>query len=1496
MEKEVRIVVIHNPLDPQSKTVETVPYGGEALAYYVDATGKLVTISGKVLPPGETAIVLPGDEVVIRPQIQKGFWAIFARVLLFVAAAIVTVITKNPALGMAIWQAGSMILNAVLPFPKAGEKTQLPTYTWDGAQTTAQQGLPIAVQYGLMGGDSRTGNVIESYTAVQANKSYMNILLCLGHGVAESIKNIRLNEQPIENYKNVQIEKRLGYLEQAPIDFFRDVVNDFAYSTKVTVAGGAQSFLLHRSDTTTIEVEVTFIKGIYRTDDSGKMKDFYVTWEVEYSLDGVTWSKVVRPRTTAAVGADYWVAVPSDAQFGEIGSTPVLASHPTALGHYEGEPFNDDVDLSYSDYAGGAHALIRPVRGYWTKNEAALSGGEVGEGQQGAPLLAPTSWTSVTKVTHGSTTEQIRDTVRISGLTPGQYWVRVTKKDAGGVVADKNDIKFGDELWVTSIKEISPDVINYGGMILLGIRAMATDQLSGGGLKITADVQMTNPETTGYKWSVAYDLPKRFYRLSDAAGNPVDSSGYGRNATAKVATTYQQKTLITSSPAKAARMDAGCSITIPAIVLADFTFECWVKPVNAYVGGGFGMNLFSGAGYIASLEQGGLVAIWNGGVIAVTAANSVPSGVVSHIVVRVKAGVATVYINGKPSALNNPVTTWPATTINTLFAQGAAHSENSWMVQAVAIYDYALRLGRIGQHYIMGTTPTNVLEDQACDNPAVVAIDVWANHVYGGGRKISEVNVGRLEEYADWNNDLINDGLGGTMYRNIVNGIFDSQTNIWEALAQIGTMSMSTFLLQGSKLSVISEKAMPVAQLFTMGNIMKGSFEENWLGSADRANTVVVEFLDEADGYKKNPIQVDSETALVAGEAVKPGGSVAGWGITDEAHAWHLGNFWLRSNKRNKRTIGIGAQIEAVHCQVGDHIMVAHQVPKWGDSGRILDTNGLEFKLDQEVVLLDATAYKLGVRLDYVMRWSGVVASIDDGLVGLTGFPGGLSIKRLSKTAAVDMDAFVGGSGPEALPVVGVDAEIQKQAAGFVTLDSSTGLVVGDMVYLYDTDVYEEKAITVPAGGLTSDTVTVAAPFSGKVRQFDPFVVSGPQAPIHLKVFDISRDGDYRAKLTAVEYDETMYDAAIPVLSGAPGAGSLPYAVAEMAMNESMAGFQRYVNATWRNGLLTAQVRVYVAVDGGPLDLVQTVQGLTRWSMQATVGDEITVVLVGGDGAGRWDGLKTAPSETWIVGTGQASTPLNPQGSILPGQTVAFTVSGLTYDAGSGLCSATISWSTTDLLRADGTFLHVLGGSLTWTNLLNPTTVYHAYMRVLVSTGVVSIGSGNPPAIPPTTLDGSAAMNCRLDGYQQLGRVDVTTSDSAGAGGGGGGGDICVEHMELVLSKSRGWIHVGLAISGEWIADEVDGKIVWRRVRSNRLAPCGTWRQVEGVLVAPCDEVMYKGLRVRAYEVSEATVLHASHKAVLELDADHDDDRWYIVGGHMVKLRVHNVSHPDIFC
>lgn len=209
-------------------------------------------------------------------------------------------------------------------------------------------------------------------------------------------------------------------------------------------------------------------------------------------------------------------------------------------------------------------------------------------------------------------------------------------------------------------------------------------------------------------------------------------------------------------------------------------------------------------------------------------------------------------------------------------------------------------------------------------NPAWIVWDMLTNGLYGAGMASSRLDLGSFKRWADHC-----DAEGLTW-----NGPLDVETNVWDASQYVLRVGRAQLVNIGTRWSVVVERAQTPSMMFSVANMVRGSYRESWLPMNDRANEVDVTYFDKDDDYKRRTLKVYDPAALAAGQAPKSA-SITLYGVDSYDRAYKEGMFMLNLNRYVLKTVSFRAPTEAITCTVGDLIYVQHDMPHWSDAGRI---------------------------------------------------------------------------------------------------------------------------------------------------------------------------------------------------------------------------------------------------------------------------------------------------------------------------------------------------------------------------------------------------------------------------------------------------------------------------------------------------------------------------------------------------------------------------------
>ena len=244
----------------------------------------------------------------------------------------------------------------------------------------------------------------------------------------------------------------------------------------------------------------------------------------------------------------------------------------------------------------------------------------------------------------------------------------------------------------------------------------------------------------------------------------------------------------------------------------------------------------------------------------------------------------------------------------------------------------------------------NEYQEKNANNPAWACYDAvhlcrhmehpgtheWEYHVFGV--KAERMLYDQFEEWAAFCEEK-------QLYVNIeINQLGEMLDVINQKMAPIGHGKVLRF---GTRYGCTWDCIKQPVQMFGMGNIKAGTFQEQFLPTNDRANAVEITYMDADNDFNRETITIMADDYDTAAEEKTAQATFDG--ITSYEQAYREGKYQLYCNKYRLRTVSFEADIDAISCTIGDVVLVAHDVPKWAKSGRIHEVKGDELLLPVEL-------------------------------------------------------------------------------------------------------------------------------------------------------------------------------------------------------------------------------------------------------------------------------------------------------------------------------------------------------------------------------------------------------------------------------------------------------------------------------------------------------------------------------------------------------------------
>lgn len=287
--------------------------------------------------------------------------------------------------------------------------------------------------------------------------------------------------------------------------------------------------------------------------------------------------------------------------------------------------------------------------------------------------------------------------------------------------------------------------------------------------------------------------------------------------------------------------------------------------------------------------------------------------------------------------------------------------------------------------------------------------------------------------------------------------IFRDPITIWEAAKVIARVGRATPLLVGSLITMKRDGPVEVpTAFFAPDNMVAGSFSRGVkLWDLNEHDSLRIEYIDPDTGYKPEQVVV----TLPGGTTDNPE-DLRIPGIQSRDHAFREGLYTLAVERYLRENITFDTGLEGHIPTYGDLILIAHDVPEWGQSGYVVHAE-----------YVSSNQYRLWV--SEMLDWSAVgakVISLRGNMSQILGpYTAVIGDNEMQVLVTIpgstgDFNFMLGGESEPMLFLFGIEATIAKPAK-IVRIEPQGGEVVRLVCVNYDPDIYdmeEDSAIVMP--------------------------------------------------------------------------------------------------------------------------------------------------------------------------------------------------------------------------------------------------------------------------------------------------------------------------------------------------------------------------------------------------------------------------------------------------
>ncbi len=406
------------------------------------------------------------------------------------------------------------------------------------------------------------------------------------------------------------------------------------------------------------------------------------------------------------------------------------------------------------------------------------------------------------------------------------------------------------------------------------------------------------------------------------------------------------------------------------------------------------------------------------------------------------------------------------------------------------------------------------------DNPAWIFYDIVTNQRYGAGKWIhpNDINEYALYRIAQYCDELVDDGNGGTEPRFRANLYLSKSTEIFKVLKDMASMFTGMLYWMDGKLNVVQDLPSDPVYTFSKSNVINGIFNYEGTSRKNRTNQVIVTWNDPTANYEPVALVVEDREAIgTSGKLISE--NVVAMGSTSEGQAIRYGRWKLWTAQNQKEVVSFQTGLHGAYIRPGDVINVQDKNRYGVDlSGRIASSTAPTantITLDRPIELQSGT-YTLHTLVEsYAAFYTGLNTITVDGV-------------PYNKGDRITGNVWSTGSGNSNKEAVTSEA---IASSAFADENRTTPLPLTWKPYTYIQENNVDTSVTGTGTGITSLTTSAnfgVTPDAGTVWALTH--ISGGREILgsvkEYKVLAVSQDDEKNTfSVTAVEYYVQKYDA-----------------------------------------------------------------------------------------------------------------------------------------------------------------------------------------------------------------------------------------------------------------------------------------------------------------------------------------------------------------------------------
>lgn len=250
------------------------------------------------------------------------------------------------------------------------------------------------------------------------------------------------------------------------------------------------------------------------------------------------------------------------------------------------------------------------------------------------------------------------------------------------------------------------------------------------------------------------------------------------------------------------------------------------------------------------------------------------------------------------------------------------------------------------------------------NNPAWCTMDILTHPRYGLGRRIGVADVDKWALYAiaQYCDQQVPDGFGGTEPRMTLNAYMTSQRKAYDVLADFCSVMRCMPVWNGSRMTFVQDRPSDSAWTYTNSNVVGGRFKYSFSALKDRHNAIEVRYTDPLNGWQTSTELVEDHASQIRyGRNLL---KMDAFGCTSRGQAHRTGLWVMMTELLETQTVDFSVGAEGLSHTPGDIIEVCdNDYAGASIGGRItdLDISTRTLTLDREITLPESGAATLNI-------------------------------------------------------------------------------------------------------------------------------------------------------------------------------------------------------------------------------------------------------------------------------------------------------------------------------------------------------------------------------------------------------------------------------------------------------------------------------------------------------------------------------------------------------